>query len=313
MIAVGGENLIDLVAQKQAGNDPLHYRAAAGGGPFNVAMAVGRQGHKIAYLSPISKDSFGDLLADRLVESHVTIAAERVDQPTSLAVVTIDSDGIPSYSFHRNGTAERQVTAAMLARIFPENTKIFHVGGLALIDGDDAEVWKQEFARCRMDKILTSLDPNVRPALINDRKQYIDRIGHLMRNADIIKLSDDDLTWLYPDRPLDVALAECRAQCNAALFILTLGSDGARGFVEAGDIHIAAAKTQTIIDTVGAGDTFMASILCWIVETGRMTPDDLRATDVASLESALTKAAKAAAFNCEHSGCNPPWRYQTEL
>ena len=134
-----------------------------------------------------------------------------------------------------------------------------------------------------------------------------------MRNADIIKLSDEDLTWLYPDRPLDVALAECRAQCNAALFILTLGSDGARGFVEAADIHIAAAKTQTIIDTVGAGDTFMASILGWIVETGRMTQDDLRATDVASLESALTKAAKAAAFNCKHSGCNPPWRHQSEL
>jgi fructokinase len=310
MIAIGGENLIDLVSAKQTDNEQPHYVAMPGGSPFNVAMAAGRQGYDVTYLSPISSDAFGDLLATRLVESHVAIAAPRVQQPTSLAIVSLDSDGAASYSFHRNGTAERQVTCEKLASYMPRKTDIFHVGGLALIDGDDADAWKMQFQLCKNSGILTSLDPNVRPALVSDRYQYMARLSALMKIADIVKLSDEDLEWLYPDRPLEQALRDCRADCNAALFILTLGAKGAHGFVDAGDVHIPSAKTDRIIDTVGAGDTFMATILSWVVETDKIKPQALRKTDMASLKTALSGAAKAAAMNCEQSGCNPPWRYQ---
>ena len=115
--------------------------------------------------------------------------------------------------------------------------------------------------RAKTKTILTSLDPNIRPALVSDRHAYVKRLRQMMKNADIVKLSDEDLVWLYPGRPLEQALAECRADCNAALFILTLGADGSRGFVEAGEVHVPAAQTHYITDTVGAGDTFMASIL----------------------------------------------------
>jgi len=236
-----------------------------------------------------------------------------VHQPTSLAVVSLDTKGVPSYSFHRNDTAERQVTLEMLNDCLPGNTDIFHVGGLALIDGDDADAWNALFQQCKRHGILTSLDPNVRPALIADRDQYVERLSQLMNLADIVKLSDEDLQWLYPSRPIERALADCRADCRASLFILTLGPDGARGFVGAGDIHVPSAKTETIIDTVGAGDTFMAGILRWVVDTGRLTPQALYHTDLETLATALTFAAKAAAMNCAHNGCNPPWRDQIDL
>ena len=110
------------------------------------------------YLTPISTDSLGDLLVERLEESNVTISAPRVVQPTSLAVVSLDGNGVPSYAFHRNGTAERQVSFEGLAKAMPSDTTILHVGGLALIDGDDANAWEAFFYDCADRGILTSLD-----------------------------------------------------------------------------------------------------------------------------------------------------------
>lgn len=318
MIAVGGENLIDLVAEAQTGNDGAHtgansgarYLPIPGGGPFNVAMAAGRQGQNVTYLTPISSDAFGGLLAHCLDDAAVTIAAPRVSQPTSLAVVSLGANGTPSYSFHRNDTAERQVTLDRLASWMPAATKIFHVGGLALIDGADADAWEHQFLNCKAKKILTSLDPNVRPALITERAPYGARIRRMMQAADVLKLSDEDLLWLYPDRPLEQALADCRADCGAALFVLTLGADGARGFVNDLAVHVPSTPVKTMVDTVGAGDTFMASLLGWASTTGRDSRTALEQTDEASLTAALSHAAKAAALNCGRSGCNPPWSHE---
>ena len=307
MIAIGGENLIDLVSGAPAANGLPQYVANPGGSPFNVAMAAGRQGQGVAYLTPVSDDALGVLLAERLEESKVTLAAPRVAHPTSLAVVSI-TDGIPSYAFHRNGTAEREVSSASLKRDMPDDTALFHVGSLALVGGDDADVWESFFEACQAKGIMTSLDPNVRPGLISDRDAYVARIRRMMRRADIFKLSDEDLCWLYPDRPLQTALADCRAECDATLFILTLGAEGSRLFL--GDIELAAKAPviDDLADTVGAGDTYMASILCWVVENGLVSREALAGIDEAMLHRASLRAAEAAAINCQRSGCNPPWR-----
>ena len=135
MLAIGGENLIDFVSVQPADNGLPHYVANPGGAPFNAAMAVGRQGQAVAYLTPVSTDALGELLADRLADCGVTVAAPRVSHPTSLAVVSVGPDGTASYAFHRNGTAERQVTGGGLDSWLPAATQIFYVGGLALVDG----------------------------------------------------------------------------------------------------------------------------------------------------------------------------------
>ena len=312
MISVGGENLIDLVSGAAAADGLPQYVANPGGSPFNVAMAAGRQGRDVAYLTPVSEDALGDLLADRLVQSRVKLVAPRMPHPTSLAIVSI-TDGIPSYAFHRNGTAERQVSLDSLDRDMPAATTLFHVGSLGLIDGDDADTWERFFAACQDRGLMTSVDPNVRPGLISDRESYVARIRRMMRHADIFKLSDEDLEWLYPARSLDEALAACRDDCDAVLFILTLGEKGARAFL--GEIEIAAAApaVEELVDTVGAGDTFMASILSWVVENDLASRDALAAIDGDALRHAIRRAGAAAAINCGRSGCNPPWRDELEI
>ncbi|MEC8642300.1 MAG: carbohydrate kinase, partial [Pseudomonadota bacterium] len=260
MISVGGENLIDLVSGDAAADGLPQYVANPGGSPFNVAMAASRQGLDVAYLTPVSEDALGELLADRLLQSRVKLVAPRVPHPTSLAVVSI-TDGIPSYAFHRNGTAERQVTMASLERDMPVATTLFHVGSLGLIEGDDADTWERFFANCQARGLMTSMDPNVRAGLISDPDGYVARIRRMMRHADIFKLSDEDLEWLYPDRSLDEALAACRDDCDAVLFILTLGGEGSRAFLGDIEIRADAPAVENLVDTVGAGDTFMATIL----------------------------------------------------
>ena len=155
---------------------------------------------------------------------------------------------------------------------------------------------------------MTSLDPNVRPGLITDRDGYVARIKRMMRHADIFKLSDEDLMWLYPDRTLAAALADCRADCDAALFILTLGGDGARAFLGGIEIEADAPAVETLVDTVGAGDTFMASTLSWVVENDLASRAALAAIDERALRAVVRRAGEAAAINCGRSGCNPPWR-----
>ena len=307
MISIGGENLIDLVSGEAAANGLPQYVANPGGSPFNVAIAAGRQGQEVAYLTPVSNDALGVLLATRLVESKVRLVAPRVENPTSLAVVSI-TDGIPSYAFHRNATAERAVSMASLKRDMPDATGLFHVGSLALIGGDDADAWEAFFESCQAQGVMTSLDPNVRPGLIDDRQGYVARIRRMMRHADIFKLSDEDLAWLYPDRSLEDALADCRHDCGAVLFILTLGAEGSRLFLGDVEVMAKAPAIDDLVDTVGAGDTYMASMLCWIVENGVASRAALAEIDESMLHRASLRAAEAAAINCQRSGCNPPWR-----
>ena len=142
-IAVGGENLIDLVETETATGIP-QYSANPGGSPFNVAIAAARQGCDVSYLTPLSRDRLGQLLAERLTESGVHLAAPMVPDPTSLAVVSL-KNGQPSYQFYRNGTAERQITRAGLASLHDALPWVIHTGSLAISGGDDASLWEEVF------------------------------------------------------------------------------------------------------------------------------------------------------------------------
>ena len=169
MIVVGGENLIDYV-QVSEGDDLPVYRAIPGGSCYNVAIAAARQGQEVAYITPISRDSLGNILAHRLETDKVVVSAPRVDEPTSLAVVSLNNSQ-PNYQFYRDGTAERQINHAMLTETTPPATKIFHVGSIALIDGEDANLWEQKFRELAEQDVITSLDPNIRELLVKNKQQ----------------------------------------------------------------------------------------------------------------------------------------------
>jgi fructokinase len=304
MIAIGGENLIDFVNSSVQGGLPA-YTAYPGGSPYNVAMATALQGAATAYLTPISTDRLGDLLAGRLEECGVHLTGGRSDKPTSLAVVSLQ-DGIPSYGFYRNDTAERQVTPRFLDAVMPKDAILFHVGSLGLIEGEDAAAWEDKFAGWHRSGRLTSLDPNVRPSLISDADGYRRRIRSMMGSADILKLSDEDLLWLYPEHDFEAACLACFADSKAALTVITKGADGVEAKSGAQMISLPAFPARQFVDTVGAGDTFMASLLVWMLEQGVTRRKDIENLTQNQLENALKRAAIAAALNCERQGCQPP-------
>lgn len=303
MLVVGGENLIDLVQMGTENSLPI-YSANPGGSPFNVAMAAGRQGMAVQYITPISTDRSGDLLADRLQESQVSLLAERHSAPSSMAVVSID-EGIPTYSFYRQGTAERNVSLDGLKQMMPAGATIFHIGSLGLVGGEDSEAWEAFAQHCKDTGVLVSLDPNVRASLVSDAASYRARIQRLMKIADIIKLSDEDLEWLFEGQSEAEALNGITSIASASVIVLTRGGDGADMWHEGSWTHMDAAPVDGLKDTVGAGDTFMAMMLVWL--SGSEHLSDLSALSREDKQVMVARASKAAAINCAQQGCNPPW------
>ena len=305
MIVVGGENLIDYVQFSEEDGLPI-YRAIPGGSCYNVAIAAARQGQEVSYITPISKDSLGNILADRLETDKVVVSASRVDEPTSLAVVSLNNSQ-PSYQFYRDGTAERQINHEMLTAITPSATKIFHVGSIALIDGEDANLWEKKFRELADQGVITSLDPNIRELLVKNKKQYLDRLERMSKHANILKLSDEDLNYMRPEASLADAFIEICNTTSAKIIVLTMGAKGA--CVKAGKIYfeVGASVCDPLVDTVGAGDTFMGIILAELSEK-KASAAKLSNISEDDLTYIIERASKAAALNCETAGCNPPYK-----
>lgn len=303
MLMVGGENLIDLVQIDETDGLPA-YQAIPGGSPFNLAIAAGRQGLQTGYLTPISTDKSGDLLAARLHQAGVALAGGRHPAPSSLAMVTL-TNGVPSYSFYREGTAERQISEDRLTAAFTAEAQLFHIGSLALAGGADSEAWEAVAQQSKQNGIAVSLDPNVRAGLIADPDSYRARLARLLQLADIIKLSDEDLMWIYPDQSEQGALDQLVQASGASVLVLTRGEQGASLFHDGHWHDEPVAPMEQLQDTVGAGDTFMATMLVWLVQNGAITRlADLSLGDKLAM---VKRAAQAAAINCSRQGCNPPF------
>jgi len=306
LIAVGGENLIDYVSRDGVAT------GHPGGSPFNVAMALGRQGADVAYISPISTDEWGEMLSGTLIASGVKLTAPRRAEPTTMARVTI-TDGIPAYSFERDGTAERMVSEAGLRDALPAQAAAVHTGSLTLTGGADAEVWEAFLAGCYHSGRVVSLDPNVRLSVVRDVEGYRARLLRMCERAHILKLSDEDLEALLPDRPRDAAIADLCALTSARLVVLTLGSAGVRAWHGDTEVALAAVPVTALADTVGAGDTFTATLLTGLAAEGLLSPQGLERLDRTRLTALLLRAATAAALNCAREGCDPPTRAEIDL
>jgi len=300
MILVGGENLIDFIESADG-----RFTANLGGGPYNIAKALARQGQDVGYLTPVSTDQMGDRLAAELMADGVHLLAPRSKAPTSLALVSLQN-GQPSYQFYRQKTAERRVTTTMLNRIAPKQAKAFQLGSLALTSGKDADVWAQMYRALHKRGLFTSLDPNIRPDFIKNRRKYMARLAWVLAKTDLLKLSDEDLAWLDAKRPLKAAATHLRHTYNIPLLVLTMGADGAMAFTDSGNFKIPAPKANPFKDAVGAGDTFMGTLLAQLSMSGLLNHKALIAAAEFQLRPILDMAAKAAAMNCETSGCNPP-------
>lgn len=304
VVAIGGENLIDSV-QSFSSSGEEQWTHNLGGSPYNVAVAMARQGVTPHYITPISTDAFGDRLAQHLTSQGVVLSGGRNDFPTTQAVVTL-RDGVPNYLFHRENTAERAVTVECIAAAIPSEATHFHVGSLALIGGKDAESWEAAFHAAAKNGLTTSLDPNIRASLVDDPSNYRARIFRLLRSSTIVKLSDEDLSWLYPETDQLIAIQQLVASCTAGLIVLTKGPEGADCWTSTLKCSLPNPHIPNLVDTIGAGDTFMGSLLSWLAKTGMLSAHAISRLNRDELEELLRYALQAACLNCMQEGCDPP-------
>ncbi len=304
MIVCAGDCLVDLI---QSGRDgaAIKFDGLRGGSTYNTALAAARQSAPTGFLTPMSTDTLGQFMIEEMANSGVAQLMPPTDAPTSLAVVTL-SDGIPSYQFYRQGVADRATDLAKMRSHAPADMTVLHISSLGLAEGQDADDLAAFFAE-QPDTVLKSVDPNIRALLIPDRASYLDRLWKVLASADVIKLSDEDLEWIFETHDLTDGFRQLMEKTNAPLVVLTMGEKGARANFQMNDIPVPVGTADPFVDSVGAGDTFMGTMLAQLNAAGAVTRTSVAALSVDQVTAILNTAARAAAINCSRKGCNPPW------
>lgn len=298
-VAVVGEALIDLIADNGGA-----YRPHPGGSPYNVAVALARQGVRVSYLSPFSDDSFGDLLHASLCREGVdTPVGRRSLWPTSLALVTVDAAGMPTYRLYRQGIADKDMSFEEIRDCLPAELEVFHTGSLAITPSQLPKIRKL-FRLMRERGVLVSMDVNIRLRASLDTAAYLAGVRSLFPLADIVKASDEDLEALQvaPDAATGAEVA-C-SEMGSGIFVLTEGLGGARLYVGSDVIEKSAYPIARVQDTVGAGDTFHAAFLAFLLRSDAIR-SIVRNSELEVLAQAVDYACAAAAINVSRTGCSP--------
>jgi len=291
---VVGEALMDLIPI--AGG---RISEMVGGGPCNSAKALARMGISTSFIGGISTDSHGRAIERELLDSGVNLdLVHRSDLPTALAIATIDEAGLARYDFDLEGSVSFDFNSSWLPKA---DAKVIYVGSIAA----HLEPGASELHKWLSDKKTSVVfDPNVRPAIQSDKEIYRKGVERYIDLASIVKLSEDDLSWLYREGESEVIRNWLTR--GVEIVIVTRAEKGLSAFSKEGRIDSAAAKVD-LVDSVGAGDTIGAVIVEGLLKYGLATlKGDL-------LRQVLERAARAAGITCARAGANPPWKEELDL
>ncbi|MFV8557404.1 carbohydrate kinase family protein [Sulfitobacter sp. SBS6] len=304
MILCCGEALIDMVAAPSL-DGPDGFVPHSGGAVFNTAIALGRLGARTGMLTGLSRDMFGDQLADALKASDVdTTHIIRSDRPSTLAFVKLE-DGQASYSFFDENSAGRMIRPEDMPELPSDITALFF-GGISLASDPSASAYAALLERQGGPRAVM-IDPNIRPLFITDADGYRRRMAAMISQADIVKVSDEDLNWLNPAPLTQAEKISAMLDTGPSVVIVTQGAEGAIATLADGtSIAVPAVKTN-VVDTIGAGDTFNAGFLAKLSDLGLLTPEALGTLDPDALRDAMTYGARVAAITVSRAGANPPW------
>ena len=297
---VCGEALIDLIPVEPGSEQRI---AIPGGGPANTAHALARLEIATEFIGGLSDDQYGQRMRAEFIAGRVGLTFTPEHQlPTCLAIVSIALDGGATYEFKIDGTA----TFAFATKNLPEPKVIkpdaIYIGTLGTIIEPGASILKDWILKAK-EYAPIIYDPNIRSSVISDRSRYQEVVKNWVALSNIVKASEDDLAWLYPDTdPLEIARSW--VSLGVELVVITKGENGIIGVTENQEVSIPGVQVD-VIDTVGAGDTVGAVLVEALVEFGleKLTSELLSHT--------LHRAALAAAITCSRLGANPPTK--TEL
>ena len=289
---VCGEVLIDLIP------DGTERKAVVGGGPANTAKALAKLGIDAQFIDGISTDKYGQMALKQLHNDGVLLDFVKFsDKPTCLAIVSLNEAGGASYEFVIDGTATFDFSPLWLPDPLANKPALLHIGTLVTAIEPAASVlfeWAKQVAK--VSPIV--FDPNIRPAVMSDRAEYVKQVERWVSISSAVKVSDDDIYWLYPGVELDL-VANKWLDIGPELVVVTFGDKGLTGYRKDEKVAVDAKKV-VVADTVGAGDTVGAILVEAIIEDGldKLTGDRLAVM--------LNRAAKAAAITVSRTGALPP-------
>ena len=296
-IWVCGEVLIDLIPGVDGVRVPH-----VGGGPANTAKALARLGHNVQFIDGISSDQYGQMSRKELLDDEVKLdLALKSDKPTCTAEVTLGADGSGSYVFNIDGTATFDFSLDWLPDPSRYKPQVLHIGTLVTVIEPGADVLYDWAIRVAEFAPIV-YDPNIRPSVMGDRDRYQASVEKWAAISSVIKVSDDDVEWLYPGESVE-SVAQRWINDGAALVVITRGINGLLGVSAGGSVEVPGVKIE-VADTVGAGDTVGAIIVEAMVEKGilNLTDEVLKAT--------LHRAAVAAGITCSRKGAQPPYKHE---
>jgi fructokinase len=292
-----GESLIDIV-HRPDGSAQEHV----GGSPANVAVGLARLGHDVTFDTMIGDDERGVRIAGLLAEEGVALTEGSVGRrATSVATSTLDSTGAATYSFDLAWELNQSPPREGLAHV--------HTGSIAATLEPGASTVLTTLQQARPEATI-SYDPNARPSLMGDPHEVRAKIEQLIGLSDVVKASDDDITWLYDGAPLSDVL-RLWGQLGPALVVMTRGDKGAViGLNVSGQLTSVDAPVVEVVDTVGAGDSFMAGLVSGLLEAGLLggiqARERLRSASLADVRPAVDRALACAAITVSRAGANPP-------
>jgi fructokinase len=306
MFAVCGEALMDVYPHG-ATSTGMTLDARIGGSPFNVAVGLARMNQPVCFVSAVSTDFLGERLMRALADENVdSSTVARTDAPTTLSMVGLDERGVPSYAFHGDRGADRQLGLQDIEKL-PGSVRALHFGSYATVVDPVGSTQRALIERSKGRRFI-SYDPNVRLNVEPDVEVWRQHLAWMLPRTDLLKVSDEDLGLLLPGVALEDFASQALSQ-GARLVVVTRGGEGSVAFTREARASAEPVKVQ-VVDTVGAGDTFQAALLTWLAERDLLDRNALARLSMHSMHDALRFAGMAAAIVCSRRGADIPRRLE---
>ncbi|MBE3084865.1 MAG: carbohydrate kinase [Bacteroidetes bacterium] len=264
-VLCGGEILLDFIS-KEVGKGLDHsvmFEKRPGGSIFNVVVALRRLGVPVSFLTKIGGDEFGHGLMDIIKKEKINIECLKRDigLKTTLAFVAVNKEGKPEFKFYRENEADTMLTVSEVKEINPKNYSMYHFGSISLLKKPASDAYLELFNMFYKERVTTSFDPNIRPSLIIDKKDFLNMFFKISKMVDILKMSDDDLKYITGLSDVKEGLRKILNKINSSLILVTLGKNGVLSYYKGQFMHMPTFDKIKIKETTGCGDAFMAAII----------------------------------------------------